>query len=58
MEEGVLGVIIGFVVLVFIMRAIGAWMLRINDLIHYQKESAHHQKETNELLKQLLDKLN
>ena len=39
-----IGFIIGFIL---IMRLLGSWMLRINDVIHYQKEIIQELKKLN-----------
>lgn len=52
MEAGIYSIVIILFIIgfIFLMRAIGAWMLRINEVINAQKE-------TNELLKTILKEL-
>ena len=48
--DGIMGLIIGpvvFVIIIFIMRAIGAWMLRIDEVISNQKAILAELKKSN-----------
>jgi hypothetical protein len=44
--EVVIGLVV-FVALIFIIRLFGAWMLRIDEVIRYQKEILAELKKTN-----------
>jgi len=48
-----LGVLVFCIVFLLIMRLFGSWMLRIDDVIHYQKELVNSQKTVIEELKKL-----
>lgn len=50
MEPLIISTIFGlllFVGFILIMRLLGSWMLRINDVIHYQKEMVEELKKLN-----------
>jgi len=54
MEPQIIGSLMGFILgvlfflgFVLIMRLLGSWMLRINDVIHYQKEIVEELKKLN-----------
>ena len=50
MEPQIISTIFGllfFLGFVLIMRLLGSWMLRINDVIHYQKEIVEELKKLN-----------
>ncbi len=45
----------GTILMVFIMRLLGAWMLRINEVIKHQKSLAQQNEQVIGLLKQIRD---
>ncbi len=52
-DTALIGFLIMFVVAILLTRLLGAWMLRINDVIRTQKENVEIQKEILKTLKEI-----